>query len=259
MRSGATRTCSPPTWARMPEPPLLRIEALECAYGSVRALRGVSLEIRPGELVTLVGSNGAGKSTLLRTLSGVHPALAGRVIYGGADITRSPSHERVERGIVQVPEGRQVFGILSVEDNLRLGAHTRPRAAMKEPLDRVFTLFPALADRRRQRAGTLSGGEQQMLAIGRALMSRPALLLLDEPSMGLAPRLVAAVFGVIESLRREGVTILLVEQNAHAALSIADRGYVLETGSITLEGSGRELLGADGVRRAYLGLREVTA
>jgi branched-chain amino acid transport system ATP-binding protein len=238
---------------------LLRVEALEAAYGSVRALRGVDLEVRSGELVALVGSNGAGKSTLLRALSGVHPALAGRVLYRGADVTRAPAHERVTGGIILVPEGRQVFGVLTVEDNLRLGAHTRPRDEVDDGLDRVFRLFPLLAERRRQRAGTLSGGEQQMLAIGRGLMGRPTLLLLDEPSMGLAPRLVAALFEVIVSLRAGGVTMLLVEQNAHAALSIADRGYVLETGRITLEGPGRELLGAEAVRAAYLGIQKESA
>ena len=238
---------------------LLRVEALEAAYGSVRALRGVDLEVRSGELVALVGSNGAGKSTLLRTLSGVHPALAGRVLYLGADVTRAPVHERVAGGIILVPEGRQVFGILTVEDNLRLGAHTRPRQEMDDGLDQVFRVFPVLAERRRQRAGTLSGGEQQMLAIGRGLMGRPTLLLLDEPSMGLAPRLVAALFEVIVSLRAGGVTMLLVEQNAHAALSIADRGYVLETGRITLEGPGPELLGAEAVRAAYLGIQKERA
>jgi branched-chain amino acid transport system ATP-binding protein len=232
----------------------LRVDALESAYGDVRALRGVTLEVRAGELVALVGSNGAGKSTLLRTVSGVQPALAGRVVHEGMDITRAPPHERVARGIVHVPEGRQVFGILTVEDNLRLGAHTRSGAYMKEGLDRVLQLFPALAARRAQRAGTLSGGEQQMLALGRALMAGPSLLLLDEPSMGLAPRLVAAVFDVFESLRRDGVTMLLVEQNARAALAIADRGYVLESGRVTLEGPGRELLGAEAVRTAYLGI-----
>jgi branched-chain amino acid transport system ATP-binding protein len=239
--------------------PLLRVEALEACYGSVRALRGVDLEISAGELVALVGSNGAGKSTLLRALSGVHPAFAGRVLYQGGDITHAPSHERVARGIVHVPEGRQVFGSLTVEDNLQLGAHTRPRGEMDESLGRVFQLFPALADRRRQRAGTLSGGEQQMLAIGRGLMGRPTLLLLDEPSMGLAPRLVAALFQVVETLRAGGVTMLLVEQNAHAALSIADRGYVLETGRTTLEGRGHELLRAETVRAAYLGIRKESA
>ena len=189
----------------------------------------------------------------------MHPALAGRVLYRGADVTRAPVHERVAGGVILVPEGRQVFGILTVEDNLRLGAHTRPRQEMDDGLDRVFRLFPVLAERRRQRAGTLSGGEQQMLAIGRGLMGRPTLLLLDEPSMGLAPRLVAALFEVIVSLRAGGVTMLLVEQNAHAALSIADRGYVLETGRITLEGPGPELLGAEAVRAAYLGIQKESA
>ena len=240
-------------------PDLLVVEALEAAYGSVRALRGVSLEVRSGELVALVGSNGAGKSTLLRTLSGVHPTLSGRVWYRGADVTHAPAHARVAGGIVQVPEGRQVFGTLTVEDNLRLGGHTRARPEVDDSLGRVFTLFPVLAERRRQRAGTLSGGEQQMLALGRGLMGHPSLLLLDEPSMGLAPRLVAALFEAIESLRAGGVTMLLVEQNAQAALSIADRGYLLETGRITLEGSGRELLGTEAVRAAYLGIRKESA
>jgi branched-chain amino acid transport system ATP-binding protein len=261
MWSGSMPRSSRRTWVHMPEGngPLLLVDALEAAYGSVRALRGVNLEVGAGELVALVGSNGAGKSTLLRALSGVHPALAGRVLYRGGDITGAPVHQRVARGIIHVPEGRQVFGSLSVDDNLRLGAHTRPRGEMEESLDRVFRLFPALADRRRQRAGSLSGGEQQMLAIGRGLMGRPTLLLLDEPSMGLAPRLVSALFGVVETLRAEGVTMLLVEQNAHAALSIADRGYVLETGRATLEGPGRELLRAEAVRAAYLGVRKERA
>jgi branched-chain amino acid transport system ATP-binding protein len=238
---------------------LLRVEALEASYGSVRALRGVDLEVRSGELVALVGSNGAGKSTLLRTLSGVHPPLYGRVLYRDADITHAPTHERVAAGMVHMPEGRQVFGILTVEDNLRLGAHTRPRLELAENLRHVFQLFPVLTERRRQPAGTLSGGEQQMLALGRALMGHPRLLLLDEPSMGLAPRVVAALFEAIESLRARGVTMLLVEQNAQAALSIADRGYVLETGRITLEGPGRDLLGAEAVRAAYLGIQKESA
>jgi len=232
---------------------LLRVEALEAAYGSVRTLRGVDLEVRPGELVALVGSNGAGKSTLLRTLSGVHPALAGRVLYRGADVTRAPVHERVAGGIILVPEGRQVFGILTVEDNLRLGAHTRPRKEMDAGLDRVFRLFPVLAERRRQRAGTLSGGEQQMLAIGRAMMSRPRLLLLDEPSMGLAPLMVQKIFEVIRAIAAEGVTMLLVEQNARLALEASHRGYVLEGGVVTLSGESRSLLGNPQVRQAYLG------
>jgi branched-chain amino acid transport system ATP-binding protein len=257
MKWSAMPRFSPRIWAPMSE--LLRVEGLDAAHGSVPAVRGVNLAVRSGELVALVGSNGAGKSTLLRTLSGVHPALGGRVFYRDTDITRAPAHQRVARGMIQVPEGRQVFGILTVEDNLRIGGHTRPRHGMEEGLDRVFQLFPMLAERRRQRAGTLSGGEQQMLAIGRGLMGRPTLLLLDEPSMGLAPRLVAALFEVIASLRAEGVTMLLVEQNAHAALSIADRGYVLETGRVILEGQGRELLGAEAVRAAYLGVRKESA
>jgi branched-chain amino acid transport system ATP-binding protein len=238
---------------------LLRVEGLRAAYGSVRVLHGVGLEVHAGELVALVGSNGAGKSTLLRTLSGVHPAIGGRVHYQGTDITSAPSHDRVARGIIHVPEGRQVFGVLTVEDNLRLGGHTRSRREVEAGLAGVFELFPVLAERRRQRAGTLSGGEQQMLALGRALMGRPTLLLLDEPSMGLAPRLAAALLGTVGSLRAGGVTVLLVEQNARAALSIADRGYVLETGRIALEGPGEVLLGAESVRAAYLGVREESA
>jgi branched-chain amino acid transport system ATP-binding protein len=205
-------------------------------------------------LVALVGANGAGKTTLLRVLSGVQPAAGGSVRFEQADVTRASSRNRVKMGIVQVPEGRQVFGPLSVEDNLRLGAFVRPAVEIAGALERVFALFPILATKRRETAGTLSGGQQQMLAIGRALMTRPKLLLLDEPSMGLAPRIVAEIFAIIRSLKDAATTILLVDQNARAALAIADRAYVLEVGRIALSGPGSELLGNPRVQQAYLGL-----
>jgi branched-chain amino acid transport system ATP-binding protein len=210
--------------------------------------------VKRGELVALVGANGAGKTTLLRVLSGVRPAAAGSVRFEGSDVTRASPRQRVKMGIVQVPEGRQVFGPLSVEDNLRLGAFVRPAAEIADALERVFALFPILAAKRRETAGTLSGGQQQMLAIGRGLMTRPKLLLLDEPSMGLAPRIVAEIFAIIKSLKDAATTILLVDQNARAALAIADRAYVLEVGRIALSGSGGELLGNPRVQQAYLGL-----
>jgi len=216
-------------------------------------LQGIDLSIRAGELVALVGANGAGKSTLLRALSGVQPA-SGRIAFDGQDIAGWQPERRVALGIVQVPEGRQVFGPLSVDDNLRLGAYRRGRAQSAQSLERVYALFPALAERRRHAAGTLSGGQQQMLAIGRALMAKPRLLLLDEPSMGLAPRLVAEIFACVRELRAADTALLLVEQNARAALAIADRGYVLETGRIVLAGTGAQLLADEKVRAAYLGL-----
>jgi len=216
-------------------------------------LQGIDLSIRAGELVALVGANGAGKSTLLRALSGVQPA-SGRIAFDGQDIAGWQPERRVALGIVQVPEGRQVFGPLSVDDNLRLGAYRRGRAQSAQSLERVYALFPALAERRRHAAGTLSGGQQQMLAIGRALMAKPRLLLLDEPSMGLAPRLVAEIFACVRALRAADTALLLVEQNARAALAIADRGYVLETGRIVLAGTGAQLLADEAIRAAYLGL-----
>jgi branched-chain amino acid transport system ATP-binding protein len=216
-------------------------------------LQGIDLSIRAGELVALVGANGAGKSTLLRVLSGVQPG-SGRIAFEGQDIAGWQPERRVALGIVQVPEGRQVFGPLSVEDNLRLGAYRRGRDHSAQSLEHVYALFPALAERRRHAAGTLSGGQQQMLAIGRALMAKPRLLLLDEPSMGLAPRLVAEIFACVRELRAADTALLLVEQNARAALAIADRGYVLETGRIVLAGSGAQLLADEKVRAAYLGL-----
>jgi branched-chain amino acid transport system ATP-binding protein len=233
---------------------LLELEGLTSHYGRIRALAGVDLEIAPGELVALVGANGAGKTTLLRAISGVQPASGGRIRHKGEDITALAPEARVRRGIAQVPEGRQVWGPMPVEDNLLLGGFLRPRAEHAAGLERVYAMFPRLKERRRQPAGTLSGGEQQMLAIGRALMSRPELLLLDEPSMGLAPRIVEQIFSTIAALKRSGATILLVEQNAMAALRIADRGYVLESGRVALAGPAAELLADDKVKAAYLGL-----
>ena len=232
---------------------MLEIRSLESAYGRIPVLKGIDLDLKKGELVALVGANGAGKSTLLRAISGLQLIVSGTVLYGGADITRASSRHRVRLGIVQVPEGRQIFGPLSVEDNLRLGAYTRPRAEAGATLERVYAMFPVLKDKRREAAGTLSGGQQQMLAMGRALMSQPNVLLLDEPSMGLAPRLVAEIFACVQALRSADTAILLVEQNAGAALAIADRGYVLETGQVVLSGTGAELLANAGVRSAYLG------
>jgi branched-chain amino acid transport system ATP-binding protein len=232
---------------------LLEVAGLTSHYGRIQALKGIDLSVRQGELLALVGANGAGKTTLLRTLSGVQPASGGTIRFGGEDITRVKAARRVSLGIAQVPEGRQVFGPLSVEDNLRLGAYTR-KDGIEADRDRVYAMFPVLKQKRREPAGTLSGGQQQMLAIGRALMARPTLLLLDEPSMGLAPLLVAEIFETIRTLKAAGTTIFLVEQNANAALAIADRGYVLETGRIVLQDSGRALLANDRVKEAYLGL-----
>ncbi len=233
---------------------MLLVEGLDVYYGAVHALKGVSLRAEAGEIVTLIGANGAGKTTLLRTISGVIPARAGAVRFEGRDITRVPPHEIVGLGVSQAPEGRMVFANLTVEDNLELGAYRRKdRAEIAEDRQAVFHLFPRLKERRRQNAGTLSGGEQQMLAIGRALMSRPRLLLLDEPSLGLAPLLVREIFKTIAEINRGGVTVLLVEQNAHMALSLARRGYVLETGRVILEDQCSELLRNEEVKRAYLG------
>jgi len=233
---------------------VLAVSALSSHYGRIQALADIDLTVGDGELVALVGANGAGKTTLLRTLSGVQPASGGRVSFAGEDITHERADRRVRRGIVQVPEGRQVFGPLSVEDNLRLGAYTRTRTESDAELERVYAMFPALKERRRQAAGLLSGGQQQMLAMGRGLMAKPRLLLLDEPSMGLAPRLVEEIFAKVRALKQAHTTIFLVDQNARAALAVADRGYVLETGRVVLAGSGRELLADEKVREAYLGL-----
>ena len=233
---------------------LLRVRALESSYGRIKALKGIDLEVRRGEIVALVGANGAGKTTFLRALSGVQPISAGQITFDGQNIAALRSDQRVRRGICQCPEGRQVFGPLSIEDNLQLGAFTRPRDQAQADLARIYAMFPILKEKRDLPAGTLSGGQQQMLAIGRALMGRPKLLLLDEPSMGLAPLLVQEVFNIVQTLKAQGITILLVEQNAFAALAVADRGYVMETGTITLTGTGHQLLANDEVRAAYLGM-----
>jgi branched-chain amino acid transport system ATP-binding protein len=232
----------------------LQVEGLDVYYGAVHALKGVSLRVEAGEIVTLIGANGAGKTTLLRTISGLVPARAGRVVFEGRDLGRVPAHEIVALGVSQSPEGRMVFANLSVEDNLELGAYRRrDRAAIQRDREEVFRLFPRLLERHRQLSGTLSGGEQQMLAIGRALMSRPRVLLLDEPSLGIAPLLVRDIFRTIVEINRRGVTVLLVEQNAHMALGIAQRGYVLETGRVVLEDEAGRLAANDEVRAAYLG------
>jgi branched-chain amino acid transport system ATP-binding protein len=232
----------------------LEVDGLDVYYGAVHALKGVTLHADAGEIVTLIGANGAGKTTLLRTISGVVPARAGTVRFEGRDITRVPPHEIVGLGLSQAPEGRLVFANLSVEDNLELGAYVRKdRGEIKKDRDAMFVLFPRLLERRRQLSGTLSGGEQQMLAIARALMSRPRVLLLDEPSLGIAPILVRDIFRNIVEINHRGVTIVLVEQNAHMALSIAKRGYVLETGRVVLEDEAAKLAANDEVRAAYLG------
>ena len=233
---------------------LLEVDGLDVYYGAVHALKGVTVRAQRGEIVTLIGANGAGKTTLLRSISGIVPARAGRVAFDGREITRVPAHDIVGLGVSQSPEGRMVFANLSVEDNLELGAYRRKdRAAIRKDRGEVYRLFPRLEERRRQSAGTLSGGEQQMLAIGRALMSRPRLLLLDEPSLGLAPLLVREIFRTIREINAGGVTVLLVEQNAHMALSIAARGYVLETGKVRLEDTAARLLQNEEVKQAYLG------
>ena len=232
---------------------LLRIQGLDVYYGAVHALKGVDLEVRRGEVVTLIGANGAGKSTLLRTISGLVKPRGGAITFDGKDLVKLAPHRVVAAGISHAPEGRAIFANLTVEDNLVLGAYLRKDAAVASDMDRMFALFPRLKERRRQASGTLSGGEQQMLAIGRALMSRPRLLLLDEPSLGLAPLLVKDIFQTIVEINREGTTILLVEQNANQALHVAHRGYVLETGRVALSDTGPNLLANPAVREAYLG------
>ena len=232
---------------------MLKLTDIHTRYGAVEALKGVSIEVRQGEIVTLIGANGAGKSTLLMTICGSPRARAGTIRLEGQDITRLPTHEIVLRGVAQVPEGRRIFPRMSVYENLQMGATLADPAHFQHDLDRVFGMFPRLAERREQRGGTLSGGEQQMLAIARALMSRPRLLLLDEPSLGLAPMIVRQIFEAIGRIaREEGVTIFLVEQNAYHALRLADRGYVLVNGRVRLTGTGRELLANAEIRSAYL-------
>lgn len=236
---------------------MLRIRNLQTYYGRIRVLDNVSLSVKPGEVVTLIGANGAGKSTILNCISRLIPCREGEIFFQGQRINGQPPEAVVRLGICQVPEGRQIFQPLTVLENLELGAYLRygkrNRSSIQQDMDMIFSLFPVLAERLQQISGTLSGGEQQMLAIGRALMSRPKLLLLDEPSMGLAPRLVADIFHTVVKLRQEGLTILIVEQNARAALRIADRGYVMETGKIILQGTASELLEDHDVKRAYLG------
>ncbi len=233
---------------------LLEVRGIHTYYGNIHALRGISLTVEKGEIVTLIGGNGAGKSTTLKTVCGITPARHGAVLLDGEDITRMLPHRIVEQGITQAPEGRRVFARLTVRENLDMGAYTQKnREKIKETLEQVFDLFPRLKEREKQPGGTLSGGEQQMLAIGRALMANPRILLLDEPSMGLAPILVQEIYEIIKRLNQQGTTILVVEQNAQIALSNCHRGYVLQTGEIVLAGTGKELLANEMVRKAYLG------
>ena len=233
---------------------LLEVRDLCVAYGQIDAVRGISFEVDAGQVVALIGSNGAGKTTTLRTLSGLQRAKAGEVHLDGERIDRLPAHEIVARGVAHAPEGRRLFGRMTVRENLDLGAYRRTDGEVDADVDSVYDLFPILAERRGQAAGTLSGGEQQMLAIGRALMSRPRLLMLDEPSMGLSPLVMRTIFSTLAELKERGTTLLLVEQNAQAALGVADHGHVLETGRIVLSGTAAELLGDEGVRKAYLGV-----
>ena len=232
---------------------MLKLENVHTYYGAIQALDGVSIDVNKGEIVTLIGSNGAGKTTLLMTVCGSPRARSGRISFEGQDITGDDTHAIMRRGIAISPEGRRVFPDLSVTENLQMGGFFLDKAGVAEGIDHVYTLFPRLKERARQRAGTMSGGEQQMLAIGRALMTRPKLLLLDEPTLGLAPLIIAQIFEIIQAIRQQGVTVFLVEQNAHKALQIADRGYVLETGRVILADTGARLLSNDEVRRAYLG------
>lgn len=232
---------------------LLKVEGINVYYGAIHAIKDISFQVNQGEIVTLIGANGAGKTTTLQTVSGLLRSKTGSILFDGQDINTVSTDKLVGRGLAQVPEGRRVFLQMSVEENLEMGAYTQPPAGVPRDLEMVYDLFPRLKERRSQVAGTLSGGEQQMLAMGRALMSHPKLLMLDEPSMGLAPLLVEQIFDIIKELHRAGTTILLVEQNAQMALSVADRGYVLETGRVTLTGPGRELLADEAVKKAYLG------
>ena len=235
----------------------LEIRDLCVSYGGIRALKGISLSVDEGQIVTLIGANGAGKSTTLRAISGLQKAQSGSILYGGEELTNLPAKEIVRRGIIHVPEGRRVFPDMTVAENLKIGAFLRTdKAAIAQDMDYVYSLFPRLKERNWQLAGTLSGGEQQMLAVGRALMSRPKVLMMDEPSLGLAPLIVKDIFSIIRRVNQDGITVLLIEQNANAALRIADYGYVLETGTIALSGTGEELLRNESVREAYLGKKK---
>ncbi len=233
---------------------MLEVKDLQVYYGVIQALKGVSFEVNQGEVIALIGANGAGKTTTLHTLTGLLPAKQGSIIFEGKDITKVPAHKIVEMGIAHVPEGRRVFSQLSVYENLKMGAYTRKdKKEIAENLENVYKRFPRLEERKNQRAGTLSGGEQQMLAMGRALMSNPKMIVMDEPSMGLSPIFVNEIFDIIEKVSASGTTVLLVEQNAKKALSIADRAYVLETGKIVLSGDAKELMNDDSIKKAYLG------
>ena len=232
---------------------ILKVDNINVYYGAIHAIKGISFEVNEGEIVTLIGANGAGKSTTLQTVSGLLRSRTGSIEFNGENISHVPAHKLVYKGLAQVPEGRHIFLQMSVEENLEMGAFTQKNAGIDADIESVYEQFPRLRERKKQIAGTLSGGEQQMLAMGRALMSHPKLLMLDEPSMGLAPILVEQIFDIIRQLHKNGTTILLVEQNAQMALSVADRAYVLETGKITLSGTGKELAESDEVRKAYLG------
>ena len=232
---------------------ILKVDNINVYYGAIHAIKGISFEVNEGEIVTLIGANGAGKSTTLQTVSGLLRSRTGSIEFNGENISHVPAHKLVYKGLAQVPEGRRIFLQMSVEENLEMGAFTQKNAGIDADIESVYERFPRLRERKKQIAGTLSGGEQQMLAMGRALMSHPKLLMLDEPSMGLAPILVEQIFDIIRQLHKNGTTILLVEQNAQMALSVADRAYVLETGKITLSGTGKELAESDEVRKAYLG------
>ena len=248
-----TETTTAPEPAAAAGTPMLEVRDLRVAYGKIEAVKGITFDVRAGEVVTLIGTNGAGKTTTLRTLSGLLRPIGGAVLFEGERIDHMPAHEIVRRGVAHSPEGRRIFPRMTIASNLELGAYTRNDSAIRQDMDRVYALFPVLGERRTQAAGTLSGGEQQMLAMGRALMSKPRLLMLDEPSMGLSPIMMEVIFSTVRELAEQGTTILLVEQNAQAALSLADRGYVIETGRMVLSGSGGDLLGNDEVRKAYLG------
>lgn len=236
---------------------MLEVKDLHVSYGAIKAVQGISFEMEQGETVALIGSNGAGKSTTLRTISGLEKAKSGSIVFQGQELTKLKPHQIVELGIAHVPEGRRVFARMSVDENLRMGANIiKDRAQIKQDLERVYDIFPRLRERMKQQAGTLSGGEQQMLAVGRALMSRPKVLMMDEPSLGLAPLIVKDIFSIIRRVNADGITVLLIEQNANAALRVANYGYVLETGTIALTGTGEELLRNESVREAYLGKKK---